>query len=76
MTIRKNEAVTIGPIGILRVMPHCMEIKQSENVGHSERSGRMPRTGGNKHFDDRLTNIISLQLQCLDLFVVKVLHEK
>jgi hypothetical protein len=52
MAFRKNQTVTMGPLGIFGIVIHKMEIQKRENVRTRERAARVPRAGNAQHFNN------------------------
>ena len=53
MALRQDEAVAVGPLGVLRIVSqHASEIERGDDVDGGERASGMSAVGGGDHLDD------------------------
>jgi hypothetical protein len=65
---REQQPVAVGPVRVLRVVPHQMEVQRGEDVGHVERAARMTGPRCDQRADDADPNVVRVQLQLGEAF--------
>src|SRR3989344_6704649 len=69
VTVGEEKAITLFPIGILRIMFQDVKIECRKNVGHAQGPCRVARFCLGDHFYDRFSYIESSRFYLLNLFI-------
>jgi hypothetical protein len=65
MAVREEEAVALGPVGLLGAVVEHLEVERGEDVGHAEGSGAVTGAGLDEHVDDVFADLLGLELELL-----------